>query len=81
MHHSLPEYYRMCLFNRILQQNISTDNTYQSLPLEQRCLSIKHKYGSDAEEEKFAKAVKQSEKMCILYCVAITISYTLQCLV
>lgn len=67
--------------NKTKEQSDCIVHTDQSLLLEQGCISIEHKDRPDAEEEELTKTVKQSEKMCILHSVAITIPYTLHCLV
>lgn len=54
---------------------------YQSLFLQQRCVPIKHKDRLDAEEEQLTDAVEESEQVCVLDTVAITVPHPLHCLV
>lgn len=55
--------------------------TYQSLPLQQRGFSIKHKHRLDAKEEKLTYAVEESEEVSILDTVAAPVPHSLHGLV
>lgn len=55
--------------------------TYQCLPLQQRCFSIKHKHRLDAKEEKLTYAVEESEEVSILDTVAAPVPHSLHGLV
>lgn len=55
--------------------------TYQSLFLQQRCVSIKHEDRPDAEEEQLTEAVEEGEEVGVLDTVAVAVPHTLHCLV
>lgn len=66
---------------RVVKWLSRNHGTYQSLLLQQRCVSIKHKHRSDAEEEQLTNAVKESEEVGILHTVAFAVPHSLHSLV
>lgn len=57
------------------------NEAYQGLLLQKRRVSIKHKNGSDAEEQQLTDAVEQGEEVGVLDAVAFTVPHPLHCLV